>query len=346
MTLGYSRHQYVEFVWDQKMETWIGCHRRAFESFGGAPQELVVDNLKAALVRASLEDPRLSEPYRQLAQHYGCLIHPCRPRTPEHKGKVESGVHYVQRNFLAVEHPADLAEANRRAPIWVQEVAGLRCHGTTHTQPLRRFLEEERKALLPLPSTPFELREVRLVKVHRDCHVQVAGSYYSVPFAYVGRRLEAHLRAHTVQLYDGVTLLVTHPRAPQPGQRVTRWEHYPEEKACYVTHTREYCLQLATRIGPQCACVVEDLLAERPLDRLRSVQGLLRLARRFSPERLEAACARARRYEAGTYRRIKTILEAGLDQAPLPPGPLQPHLRLYEYARPATDFFPEEGRPC
>ena len=120
MTLGYSRHQYVEFVCDQKMETWIGCHRRAFESFGGAPHELVVDNLKAALVRASLEDPRLSEPYRQLAQHYGCLIHPCRPRTPEHKGKVESGVHYVQRNFLAVEHPADLAEANRRAPIWVQ----------------------------------------------------------------------------------------------------------------------------------------------------------------------------------------------------------------------------------
>ncbi len=88
MTLSCSRHQYVEFVFDQKMETWIGCHRRAFESFGGAPRELVIDNLKAAVIKASLDDPILSEPYRKMAQHYGILVHPCRVRTPEHKGKV------------------------------------------------------------------------------------------------------------------------------------------------------------------------------------------------------------------------------------------------------------------
>jgi transposase len=346
MTLAYSRHQYVEFVFDQKMETWIGCHQRAFESFGGVPRELVIDNLKAAVLRAALEDQKLTEPYRKLAQHYGTLVHPCRPRTPQHKGIAENGVHYVQRNLLAVEQPADLAEANRAAKVWVLEVAGVREHGTTHVPPLRRFYEEEQAALLALPAEPFSLREVRGAKVHRDCHVQVASSYYSAPFAYVGQRLDAYVYEHTVQLYDGVRLLVTHPRARRPGQRLTRLEHYPAEKSFYLVHTRDYCQQQADRIGPCCAQVVKQLLEERPLDRLRSVQGLLGLARRYSPARLETACARALHYGDATYRRLKRILAAGLDQVPLEPGPLQPELRCYEYARPAGDFFSEEVGLC
>lgn len=200
MTLCWSRHQYVEFVCDQRMETWIGCHRRAFESFGGVPRELVVDNLKAAVLRAALEDQKLAEPYRQLAQHYGCLIHPCRPRAAQHKGIVENGVHYVQRNLLATEQPADLAEANRAAKVWIMEVAGVRDHGATHVPPLRRFREEEQAALLPLPEEPFSLREVRGVRLHRDCHVQIDRSWYSAPFRHVGRKLDAYVYERTVQL--------------------------------------------------------------------------------------------------------------------------------------------------
>ena len=158
----------------------------------------------------------------------------------------------------------------------------------------------------------------------------------------MGRKLDAYVYEHTVQFYDGVTLLVTHPRAHRPGERHTKLEHYPQEKSYYLVHTREYCQAQAGRIGPHCAQVVEQLLAERPLDRLRSVQGLLGLARRYSPARLEAACARALHYGDATYRRLKRILAAGLDQVPLEPGPLQPQLRFYEYARPAGDFFCEE----
>jgi len=346
MTLCYSRHQYVEFVFDQRMETWIGCHRRAFESFGGVPRELVVDNLKAAVLRAALDDPRLAEPYRKLAQHYGTLVHPCRPGMPQHKGKAENGVHYVQRNLLAGEGELDLARANQAARVWVVEVAGVRDHGTTHVPPLRRFREEEQATLLPLPEEPFSLREVRSVTLHRDCHVQVEGSYYSAPFAYVGQRLDAYLYQHTVQLYDGVTLLVTHPRAIRPGQRMTKLEHYPEEKSFYLIHTREYCQAQAGRIGPHCGQVVAQLLEERPLDRLRSVQGLLGLARRYSPARLEAACTRALHYGDASYRRLKRILEASLDQVPLEPGPVQAQLRLYEYVRPMSAFFGEEAGTC
>lgn len=344
MTLSSSRHQYVEFVFDQKMETWISCHRRAFESFGGAPREVVVDNLKAAVIKASLDDPILSEPYRRMAQHYGILVHPCRVRTPEHKGKVESGVHYVQRNFLAGSEFLDIDEANREVRRWVSEEAGLRTHGTTREQPLGRFIETEQSVLLPLPHEPFELVEVRQAKVHRDCHVEVAGAYYSAPFKYVGQRLEVYLFERVVQIYGGLELVVTHERATRKGQRVTRLEHYPPEKSIYLTHSRDYCRQRAYAIGPKCGEAVCALLDSRPLDNLRAVQGIIGLAGKYGDKRLEAACARALRYGDGRYRRIKDILKAGLDMQPLEEDS-QHSFRFFEFARSASDFF-EEVEAC
>jgi len=123
-TLSYSRHQYAELVFDQKIATWIGLHRRAFESWDGVPQRIVPDNLKAAVSQALIYDPLLGEAYRRMAQHYGCLISPTRPATPQHKGKVENGVHYVQRNFMAGQQFTDIDMANARLKIWVREEAG------------------------------------------------------------------------------------------------------------------------------------------------------------------------------------------------------------------------------
>jgi transposase len=124
MARSYSRHKYLALIFDQQIGTWIGCHRRAFAWFEGVPKELVFDNLRAAVLRASLEDPLLCEPCRQLARHYSCLLHPCRPHTPEHKGNAESGVHYVPRDLLAAEQPAGLAQASQRAPHWVRDANG------------------------------------------------------------------------------------------------------------------------------------------------------------------------------------------------------------------------------
>jgi transposase len=338
MTLSSSRHQYVEFVFDQKMETWIGCHRRAFASFGGVPRELVVDNLKAAVIKASLDDPILSEPYRKMAIHYGILIHPCRVRTPEHKGKVENGVHYVKRNFLAGAEFLDIDEANREVLRWISDEAGLRTHGTTREQPMKRFLESEKAELLPLPSEPFELLEARQAKVHRDCHIEVAGAYYSVPFKYTGKRLEVYLYERVVQIYDGLGLVVTHERATRKGQRVSRMEHYPPEKSIYLSRPRDYCRDRAYGIGPKCGEAVSGLLDARPLDNLRAVQGIIGLADKYGEKRLEAACARALHYGDGRYRRIKDILKAGLDLQPLEEE-LQRSFRFFEFARSASDFF-------
>ena len=346
MTLSFSRHQYAELVFDQKVATWIACHRHAFESFGGAPKRIVLDNLKAAVIQASLHDPVLGEAYRRMAQHYGLVVSPNRPGTPEHKGKVESGVHYLQRNFMAGAQFADIVVANERLSVWVKEVAGVRRHGTTGKPPLGLFHEAERSALLPLPALPFSLCEVRRVKVHSDCHVVINGSFYSVPYQHVGEGLEAYVGERVVEIFSGVELLATHTRAKRQGEWHTRTEHYPPDKAAYLERTPARCLEIARGIGPKTAEAADRLLSERPLDRLRSVQSILRLADSVGKERLEAACARALYYGDPRYRRIKEILNAALDREPLPPEPLsiaalqqRSEARQHAFARPASEFF-------
>ena len=343
MTLSYSRHQYAELVFDQKIATWISCHRHAFEWFAGVPRRIVPDNLKAAVLEAGLYDPVLSEPYRRMAQHYGLLVSPTRPRTPEHKGKVENGVHFVKRSFLAGQEFGDIREANRHLKEWITERAGTRDHGTTHRPPLALFQAVEQQALLPLPADPFELVETKRVKLHPDCHVVIDGSYYSAPYPHIGEELEAYIFERVVQLFRGVDLVATHPRAQGKGEWHTRLEDYPPHKAEYLIQTPAWCRKLATQIGPSTLGVVEQLLAERPLDRLRAVQAILRLTDTVGKIRLEAACRRTLFFGGPpTYRRIKGILDAALDQAPLPePEREKPAQLPFTYERDATEFFGE-----
>jgi transposase len=339
-TLGYSRHQYAELVFDQKIPTWLALHRRAFESFGGVPRRVVPDNLKAAVLKALVLDPVLGQAYRRMALHYGFLISPTLPGTPRHKGKVESGVHYVQRNFIAGQEFVDIHVANQRLKTWVREVAGVRKHGTTHQAPLYLFHEYEQAALLALPGEPFTLREIKPVKVHPDCHVVIDGSYYSAPYVYVGQKLDAYIGERVVEIYRGQQLVATHLRSPQPGQWHTRLEDYPPHKADYLKRTPDHCRQQAARLGPASRQVVETLLAERPLDRLRAVQAILRLEESVGPQRLEAACARALYFGDTRYRRIKDILNAALDREPLPEtAPTMPG-RSFAFARSGAEFFP------
>jgi transposase len=367
-TLCYSRHQYAELVFDQKVPTWLALHRRAFESFGGVPRRVVPDNLKAAVLRALVHDPVLGEAYRRLALHYGFLISPTVPHTPRHKGKVESGVHYVQRNFMACLPASQQAGAGRPGKcLWTATppTPGSRfgCAtwpGSEITAPPTSLLcacspTTSKQPCSLLPTTPFTLRQIKPVKVHPDCHVVLEGSYYSVPYSYIGQTLDAYVSEQIVELYSGVDLVATHLRSTQPGQWQTRLEDYPPDKAAYLIQTPVYCRQAAIQIGPAVTQVVETLLAERPLDRLRAVQAILRLADTVGPQRLEAACARlpaqagALHYGDVRYRRIKQILNAALDRDPLPDQPTLPvgPLPSFAFARTSADFFPDaEARPC
>ena len=157
MTLAWSRHQYAEVVWDQKVETWLGCHRRAFEFFGGVPARIVIDNPKCAITKACYHEPEVQRAYAEIAEGYGFLISPCPPRDPQKKGIVESGVKYIKNNFLPLRDFRDIADANRQLLEWIMGTAGNRVHGTTHERPLTRFAEAERHFLRPLPDVAPEV---------------------------------------------------------------------------------------------------------------------------------------------------------------------------------------------
>lgn len=344
-TLSWSRHQYVEFVFDQKIETWLRCHRNTFEYFGGVPERVRIDNLKAGIAKRCWDEPEGQHAYRECALHYGFLIDPHRPGKPEHKGKVEQGgVHYVKRNFVAGREPTSRAQANRDALRWVEGTAGRRIHGTTREQPLARF-EIERSALGPLPRSPYDLAIWKQVKLHRDGYVVFEKAYYSAPYRLRDQKLWVRGGTREVRIFTAdYQLVATHRRAEKPGERLTELSHLPE-RALLAGMTREQCQEKALSIGPATAELVERLLKHRPENRFRSALRLLRLADRWGEGRLEAACARALSYEETSYMSIKRILGQNLNAELHPEAVSTPPASIF--VRPARELLGPlmEGEP-
>jgi hypothetical protein len=262
-------------------------------------------------------------------------------RTPEHKGKVERGVQYVKRSFLAGRCFRSLEEANTAARDWVFEHAGLRVHGTTQEIPLHVFEQRERGALMPLPLGSFDLVEWRRAKLHPDCHVVFGRAYYSGPHPLIGKRLWVRATSCAVQLFHEHQLVATHGRAYRPGQRVTNPAHLPPKKLRYLMQTPSWCRERASLIGPATSDFITRLLGDEVLDRLRGAQATLRLAESFGEARLEAACRRAVVCDAIAAKTVQRIRHRGLDHEPLPgdatPQPAPPTAPIY--ARTFFDLF-------
>lgn len=324
MVLGYSRHQYAELVFDQTIPTWLVCHQHAFEFFNGVPKRVVLDNLKAAIIRAYAREaePEVQQSYRECAEHYGFLIDPCLPRKPQHKGKVErGGVGYLQQAFVPL-LPADvtLPQANHLLRLWCLSNAGLRVHGTTRETPLSRFAQVEQPTLKRLPTAAYDPGVWKQCKLHRDGHVVFDKSYYSAPYRWVGQTLWLRAGLREIRLFsEQFELLATHPRAVQPGQRFTKADHFPADKADALSFNRQTCQAQADRIGPATSQVVAELLASHPLDRLRTAGRVLRLAEHYSPQQLEAACQLGWAHGDTMLCTLKRILRDGLETQPLAP---------------------------
>ncbi len=220
-------------VLDQKVETWLACHRRAFELFGGVPRRVRIDNAKCAITRACARDPEVQRGYAELAEGYDFTIDPCPPRDPKKKGRVEAGVRFLKRGFLPLRDFRDLADANRQLYEWVLGEAGNRLHGTTHQRPLTRFTESERILLQPLPDVAPEPAAWKKVKLHSDCHVRFEKNRYSAPYRLIGEELWLPATPTAVHLFQTHVLVATHPRLRGPGERSTVDDHLPPEALAF-----------------------------------------------------------------------------------------------------------------
>jgi transposase len=315
MVLSCSRHMFVWPVLRMDQRAWTEAHVAAFAFFAGVPARIVPDNLATGVSRADLYDPKLNRSYAELAEHYGTLVDPARARKPRDKPRVERPMPYVRDSFWRGRQFASLTGMQGEARRWCVEVAGRRgCRPLDGAAPAVVFAATEQAALRPLPARPFVLATWSTGKVGPDIHVKVGKALYSVPWRLIGQRLDARETWTTVQLFHNGQLVATHARAGK-GKR-TDMAHYPPEKIAFAMRTPTWCRRRAAEIGPACTTVITALLEVGALYRLRSAQGVLGLADKYGPGRLEAACGKASAAGDPSYRTIKGILAAGVETDP------------------------------
>jgi transposase len=317
MVLACSRHLFLRPVLTMDQAAWTACHVGAFAFFGGAPARLVPDNLRTGVDRADLYDPQINRSYAELAAHYGVLIDPARARKPRDKPRVERPMPYCRDSFFRGREFTSLEQMQRAAVDWSASVAGHRsCRPLDGAAPLAVFQAVELAELKPLPRTVFVLASWSRPMVGPDIHIRVGKSLYSVPWRFIGCKVDARATATTVQVFCRGGLIATHPAVAR-GKR-TDFAHYPPEKIAFRMRTPAWCRTRAGETGPHATAVIAELLAVNALFRLRSAQGVLGLAGKHGAARLEAACGKALAAGDPSYRTIKGILAAGAEADPPP----------------------------
>lgn len=333
LTLGHSRHGYEEAAWDQRLETFLRLHERAFRDLGGVPLVIRHDNLKAAVVRACLYDPDSHEVYLAFATHWGFTPLPTQPRHPQENGKQEQSGGYVKDNALKGRRFDSLEAQNAWLRQWNRTIARLRIHGTTRRQVWTHFVEAEQAALRPLASEAFPLFSAGERTVHADGHVEVAGAFYPVPLALLGQRVRVQWDARLLRVFHADALVTVHRTvtagtyAPRAGdaKASTRQQGFVDR-----------LLGQCERVSPALRQWADAALAARGVRAIRLIQGVLHLTRRFPRECLLAAVRTAQAHQQFRYQTIRRLVEA------VPP-PARPVLRTDDPAiRPMTQYALED----
>lgn len=314
MSLSHSRYRFVRFVFHQDVETWIDCHIRAFHFFGGVPATIMLDNLKAGVIRADVYDPTLNRTYGEFARHYGFVCDPNKVRTPQHKGKVERSVSIVRQQLLAGHHYRDIEHANEQALNWCRFDIAMTVVRTTGRTPWDIFHYEERACLKALPTQEYECATWHELKVHQDHHVVFAGCYYSVPTQYIGKKIWLRAGPKMIEIYLDHHKIKTHVRAHTRGQWITDDQDYPEFKRNFLRKDHQACLEQAAKVGPCTTEFLKKVLQDTTMLSQRKAQAILALADQYSQPRLEAACQHSARFDNYTYRALKKIIAHNYQQ--------------------------------
>jgi len=320
-TLGASNYTFARASLAQDLPSWIKVHVDAFEFFGGVSEILVPDNLKAGVTNPCRYEPDINPTYQELAQHYGTTVIPARAGKPRDKAKVESAVLVAERWILAAlrNHTFfSLAELNKAIADKLRDFNNRKFQKLDTT---RRALFEslDKPALKALPEHPFEYAEWEKARVNIDYHIEVDRYYYSVPYQLVKEQVDVRITAATIEVLFKNRRVASHARSYRKGAFTTLREHMPKAHQKYLEWTPSRIITWAGKNGPQTRELITHILESRPHPEqgFRSCLGIMRLAKRYSPERLEAACKRAILIRGYSYKSVESILKNGLDKQPL-----------------------------
>jgi len=314
MVLCCSRLLFLRPVLKMDQAAWVEAHIAAFEFYAGVPRRVTPDNLKTGVIKPDLYDPLINKAFGELGSFYGFLIDPARAAKPRDKGQVERPVPYARDSFFAGRSGefTDLYSMQADAVRWSREVANERpCRALEGVAPRVVFEAEERHTLLVLPPSLFELASWSSAKVGPDIHVRAGKALYSVPWAHIGKVVDIRDGLRTVEVYLDGKLVKTHVRIEKGKE--TDYADYPPEKIAFFMRTPVWCRKRAAELGRFVSELVCSLLEVDVIYRLRSAQGVIRLADKHGAERLDAACRRAIMVGDPSYKTVQGILVAGTE---------------------------------
>jgi transposase len=319
MTLSYSRLGYYGAAIDQSAPTFMTLHQEAFSFIGGVPRTVKLDNLKAAVIKNTRYDLEFTRDFLSFSQHYNFVIKPCSPFEPNQKGKVESGVGYVKKNFLSGRTFTDLSDLRTQLKDWMINIANARTHGTTKKVPRAAFASDEKSYLQPLPDTPFTIVVPVFRKVKLNCHLNYQNNYYSVPAKYVGEMVEVRQNGNRIAIFFQNQEIASHTLASGVGHFITNPTHYPPDRVYSQTTFQTKYEEKMKVIGENAHLFFKQLVSRDHLW-VRVARKLLGLAQTYGNEKVDRALKRALAYGAYKPSSIERILEGHLEDAEIDPN--------------------------
>jgi len=340
--MGASNYTYAEPSMSQDLAAFLEAHVRMFQFLRACPTILIPDNQKTGVTSASNYEPELNPAYTALAEHYGCLVLPTRPRRPRDKAKVETGVLFAERRILARLRRRTFFSLDEVKTAVAEQLRALNERPFQRLPGCRRsiFLEEELPVMHPLPERPYEHRERKSARVHIDYHVELFGNYYSVPYRLVREKVEIRYTQHVVEVFHEGVRVASHVRSDAKGRATTALEHMPVPHRRYAEWSPERFESWARKIGPQTERLITAVLERYPHPALayRSCLGILRLENRYGAFRLERAAERTLAYGGASYKSVSHVLKAGLDREAVEAARSRPEPLFHENLR-GPDYF-------
>jgi transposase len=338
VTLVFSRYQYVHITRRQDLPALIGGIEAAWEFFGGVTRRLIIDNMKAAVVKSSRYEPVFNRTFLEYSQYQGFIIDPAVARHPQGKATVERQIPYVRENFFKGEEFIDCEHVQREAVKWCTNVAGMRIHGTTRKRPRLVFEEHEKALQLPLREERFDVPKWSTATVHPDHHIRFGSALYSLPTEYIGKKVEIRADSRLMRIYHQGAVIKTHPLVPE-GKRSTDYEDYPKHKTAYAMRNCDYYIGKAKEVGTNCGSFMEQLLSgDFPWSKLRQAQKLIRLSEKYGAVRVEQACVRALSFSLIDVFRLDRIVKQAFGKEAEKGGDKRGIVVPARFGRPAEYF--------
>lgn len=314
-----SNYTYVEASFDQTRESLVKSVGNCLGYFGGVPQAIVPDNLKSAVTKASKYEPVINKTFRDMGEHYGCVINPTRTYSPQDKALVESAVKLVyQRIYYPLSNMTffSLSDLNNQIHLLLEKYNDYKMQASGISR-LKQFIDIEKEHLSVLPNEPYLIKNYNRAKVQKMGYIYLSEqkNYYSVPYRYVGKHVEVQHTIDTVEIFYNKERLATHIKSYRKGNYTSIKEHLASTHRYYLSWSKDFFVKQAASIGEDTAAYIGKLIDQQVYPEIgyKRAQGIISLRKSYPNERIEKACSKALDYHICSFKIIDTILKNNAD---------------------------------